>query len=177
MSENTCRESKSRQLSHKCVLSACTWTDIQCNTDQTVSISDYLISKPYDHLLWICLNSRPHYVFLLKSTCKNANTWHWPVNLASKQFESSHIKSWVVRSISFWIWLVKNAYFKAKKKPRADTVATFGSSAWRFEIQFTSIPLGFWPQLDVSFQTLYFVWDGKELPHRQENGQIVFFNF
>jgi len=45
---------------------------------------------------------------------------------------------------------------KSEKKPWAHTVATFGSSAWRCEIQFTSIPLGLWPQLDVSFQTLYF---------------------
>ena len=50
---------------------------------------------------------------------------------------------------------MKNAYFKVRKEtPYRSHVRVF--RPWRCEIELTSIPLGFWPQLDVSFQTLYF---------------------
>ena len=49
---------------------------------------------------------------------------------------------------------MKNAYFKVRKEtPYRSHVRVF--RPWRCEIEFTSIPLGFWPQLDISFQTLF----------------------
>ena len=63
------------------------------------------------------------------------------------------------RSVNINLNLIsdENAYFKVRK----ETMGSYRRHVrvfrpWRSGIQFTSIPLGLWPQLDVSFQTLYF---------------------